>query len=78
MSLILVVDDDPGVLDVVSFMLRREGFEVDEQCDGTAALAAVTEATTSISSSSSNGLGNNPRCWSGPLSSANRPSASAT
>jgi two-component system response regulator RegX3 len=40
-SSILVVDDDPGVLDVVSFMLRREGFEVDEQCDGPAALAAA-------------------------------------
>ena len=38
MSTILVVDDDPGVLDVVSFMLRREGFDVDEERDGTAAL----------------------------------------
>ena len=35
---ILVVDDDPGVLDVVAFTLRREGFEVDERCDGSAAL----------------------------------------
>jgi DNA-binding response OmpR family regulator len=40
-SSILVVDDDPGVLDVVSFMLRREGFEVDEERDGTAALEAA-------------------------------------
>jgi DNA-binding response OmpR family regulator len=38
MSTILLVDDDPGVLDVVAFMLRREGFEVDEERDGTAAL----------------------------------------
>ena len=38
MSTVLVVDDDPGVLDVVAFMLRREGFEVDEERDGTAAL----------------------------------------
>jgi two-component system response regulator RegX3 len=37
-SRVLVVDDDPGVLDVVAFMLRREGFEVDEERDGTAAL----------------------------------------
>jgi len=37
-SAILLVDDDPGVLDVVAFMLRREGFEVDEERDGTAAL----------------------------------------
>jgi two-component system, OmpR family, response regulator RegX3 len=38
---ILVVDDDPGVLDVVAFTLRREGFEVDEERDGPAALAAA-------------------------------------
>ena len=38
MSHILLVDDDPGVLDVVAFMLRREGFDVDEERDGTAAL----------------------------------------
>jgi DNA-binding response OmpR family regulator len=35
---ILLVDDDPGVLDVVAFMLRREGFDVDEERDGNAAL----------------------------------------
>jgi two-component system response regulator RegX3 len=35
---ILLVDDDPGVLDVVAFMLRREGFDVDEERDGKAAL----------------------------------------
>jgi DNA-binding response OmpR family regulator len=39
----LVVDDDPGVLDVVAFMLRREGFDVDEEKDGTAALEAARE-----------------------------------
>ena len=38
---ILVVDDDPGVLDVVAFTLRREGFEVDEERDGPAALEAA-------------------------------------
>jgi two-component system response regulator RegX3 len=38
-SSILLVDDDPGVLDVVAFTLRREGFEVEEERDGTAALA---------------------------------------
>src|SRR6202795_5309010 len=41
MSSILLVDEDPGVLDVVAFMLRREGFEVDEERDGTAALEAA-------------------------------------
>jgi len=38
---ILVVDDDPGVLDVVAFTLRREGFDVDEQTDGAAGLEAA-------------------------------------
>src|SRR5665811_684089 len=38
---VLVVDDDPGVLDVVAFTLRREGFEVDEQTDGAAGLEAA-------------------------------------
>jgi two-component system response regulator RegX3 len=38
---VLVVDDDPGVLDVVAFMLRREGFAVDEERDGSAALDAA-------------------------------------
>jgi two-component system response regulator RegX3 len=38
---VLVVDDDPGVLDVVAFTLRREGFDVDEQTDGTTALEAA-------------------------------------
>jgi DNA-binding response OmpR family regulator len=41
MSSILLVDDDPGVLDVVAFMLRREGFDVDEERDGTAALESA-------------------------------------
>src|SRR5207253_5181335 len=42
-SSILVVDDDPGVLDVVSFMLRREGFEVHAESEGVAALAAARD-----------------------------------
>jgi DNA-binding response OmpR family regulator len=40
-STVLVVDDDPGVLDVVAFTLRREGFEVDEERDGARALEAA-------------------------------------
>ncbi|HEY5059557.1 MAG TPA: response regulator transcription factor [Gaiellaceae bacterium] len=38
---VLIVDDDPGVLDVVAFTLRREGFDVDEERDGPAALEAA-------------------------------------
>jgi two-component system response regulator RegX3 len=45
---VLVVDDDPGVLDVVAFTLRREGFDVDEQSDGASALAAARANTYDI------------------------------
>ena len=38
---VLVVDDDPGVLDVVAFTLRREGFKVDEERDGAGGLEAA-------------------------------------
>jgi two-component system response regulator RegX3 len=41
MNSVLVVDDDPGVLDVVAFTLRREGFDVDEETDGARALEAA-------------------------------------
>jgi two-component system, OmpR family, response regulator RegX3 len=37
---ILVVDDDPGILDVVRFSLASEGFEVDAESGGEAALEA--------------------------------------
>jgi two-component system response regulator RegX3 len=40
-SSVLLVDDDPGVLDVVAFTLRREGFDVDEESDGARALEAA-------------------------------------
>jgi two-component system, OmpR family, response regulator RegX3 len=45
---ILVVDDDPGVLDVVAFMLRREGFAVDEQRDGASALDSARKRSYDI------------------------------
>jgi DNA-binding response OmpR family regulator len=48
MSSILLVDDDPGVLDVVAFMLRREGFDVDEERDGTAALERARQSPYDI------------------------------
>lgn len=40
---ILVVDDDPGVLEVVSYSLRGEGFEVETVSDGAAALGRAME-----------------------------------
>jgi two-component system, OmpR family, response regulator RegX3 len=38
---ILLVDDDPGILDVVSYSLRREGYEVATADDGVKALAVA-------------------------------------
>ncbi|HEX6700590.1 MAG TPA: response regulator transcription factor [Gaiellaceae bacterium] len=38
---ILVVDDEPAIVDAVAYGLRREGFEVDAVGDGPAALEAA-------------------------------------
>ena len=38
MSKILLVDDDPGIREVVTYTLQREGFDVDDAADGEAAL----------------------------------------
>jgi len=40
---ILVVDDEPSIVDAVATALRYEGFEVDEALTGRAALSAVTQ-----------------------------------
>lgn len=45
MPKILIVDDDPGIRDVVRFALRRAGFETLEAATGTAALALVSTST---------------------------------
>jgi DNA-binding response OmpR family regulator len=38
---LLVVDDDPGILDVVSYALREAGYEVETRTDGPSALDAA-------------------------------------
>ena len=38
---VLVVDDEPNIVDVISMALRYEGFEVESAGTGTAAIAAV-------------------------------------
>ena len=40
---VLVVDDDPGVLEVVSYSLRGEGFDVETVSDGATALDRAME-----------------------------------
>ncbi len=42
-DMILVVDDEPSIVEVVSLYLRREGFEVLTASDGDEALAAARE-----------------------------------
>lgn len=43
MPRILVVDDDPGILTLVSYRLSKSGFEVDTAPSGAAALQRVAE-----------------------------------
>ena len=42
---ILVVDDEPAIVDAVEFALRREGFDVDAVGDGREALDAAREGS---------------------------------
>jgi len=41
---VLVVDDEPNIVDVISMALRYEGFEVDSAATGAEALAKVRDA----------------------------------
>lgn len=45
---VLVVDDEPGVRQIVGLLLRRRGHEVLEADDGEAAVQAVRQAGSSI------------------------------
>jgi two-component system OmpR family response regulator len=45
---ILVVDDEPSIVDAVSSVLRYEGFEVQEAVDGRSALTAAEESSPDL------------------------------
>lgn len=45
---ILVVDDEPSIVDAVATTMRYEGFEVTEAMSGRAALAAVANSTPDL------------------------------
>jgi two-component system response regulator RegX3 len=45
---ILVVDDEPAIVDAVAYGLRREGFEVDAVGDGSAALEAARSSSYDV------------------------------
>src|SRR5512138_3566524 len=40
-DLVLLVDDEPSILQLARMYLEREGFRVEQACDGQAALEAV-------------------------------------
>jgi len=44
MAIVLVVEDDPAILDTVAYSLGREGYEVLTASDGVAALRAVRDS----------------------------------
>ncbi len=50
---ILVVDDEPSIVDAVATSLRYEGFGVDEAVNGRLALAAAQQSPRISSSSTS-------------------------
>ncbi len=41
MKRILIIDDEPDIIDLVSYNLKKEGFDVDSATDGEAALANI-------------------------------------
>ena len=45
---ILIVDDEPFILRSLSFVFRREGFEVFEALDGVEAMEAIREERPSV------------------------------
>ena len=45
---VLVVDDEPSIVDAVATSLRYEGFEVDEATTGRAALASAQDHTPDL------------------------------
>ena len=49
---VLVVDDEPNIVDVISMALRFEGFEVESAANGADAIAAVAARTARGSSCS--------------------------
>ncbi|MEP7239262.1 MAG: response regulator [Devosia sp.] len=45
---ILIADDDPNILRALTFLMRREGYDVRVAADGEATLAAIAEATPDV------------------------------
>lgn len=48
MTRVLVIDDDPDVLELVAFKLEQDGYDVSIECDGDAGLATIVETLPDI------------------------------
>ena len=63
---VLVVDDEPNIVDVISMALRDEGFEVAVAGTGKAALAAVETFRPNLMAASAGPRGQRARRAAGP------------
>ena len=48
MTKVIVVDDDPDFVEIVSIILRKEGYEIDSAADGDAALTKMRASPPDI------------------------------
>ncbi|MBL7199082.1 MAG: response regulator [Anaerolineae bacterium] len=48
MTKVMVVDDDPDFVEIVSIILRKEGYEIDSAADGDAALTKMRASPPDI------------------------------
>lgn len=48
MTRVMIVEDEPHIVESLTFLLRREGFEVDALDDGEAAFAALGAAAPDV------------------------------
>ncbi len=48
MSRVLVIDDDPDVVELVAFKLEQDGYDVSIERDGDAGLATIVETLPDI------------------------------
>jgi DNA-binding response OmpR family regulator len=45
---VLIAEDEPHIVESLRFLLRREGYEVDEAVDGESAVARLAEARADL------------------------------
>lgn len=45
---VLLVEDEPNIIEAIRFILSRDGWTVDTHCDGTTAVETVTQAVPDV------------------------------